>query len=230
MPNNLKGYDANQVLRSVFDVDGNFLRVSVIEAESGGGTFEVVISHTNDSIRLGDGTSLVTTTTIGPKVGLDVNVINQIDIRNLTATRDNVAIHDSSGDELQINPNGSINVNGLPSENVSGLFKYNAVPIVASGIETTIVSHTAVGGRKTYLQAVSGSGENISVYRVKINGVEVELKRTYWGDGLNINFIFNGYLNPGIELTIGDIVSLTAIHQRPNVSDYNGKILYVEVI
>lgn len=230
MPNNLKGYDANQVLRSVFDVEGNFLRVSVIEAESGGGIFEVVISHTDDSIRLGDGTSLVTTTTIGPKVGLDVNVINQIDIRDLDASRDNVAIHNSDGNELEINPDGSINVSGLPSQNIQGLFKYNSVSAVVNGVETTIVTHTAVGGRKTYLQGVSASGDNIAKYRVKINGIEVDMKRTFWSNGLNTEFKFSEYLNQGYQLSVGDVVSLTTIHERPDVGDFNGKILYLEVV
>jgi len=77
MPNNLKHYDANQVLRSVFDVDRNTLRVSVVDGSTGDGSgFEVIITHTDDSIRLGDGTNYITSTTIGPKVGLDVNLIN----------------------------------------------------------------------------------------------------------------------------------------------------------
>lgn len=57
---------------------------------------EVVISHVDDSIRLGDGTSLTTTTTNGPKVGLDVNIINdeiEIDVINPgTPTIYNVAV------------------------------------------------------------------------------------------------------------------------------------------
>jgi hypothetical protein len=36
---------------------------------------DVVISHIDDSIKIGDGTSLVTTTTSGPKVGLDVSIL-----------------------------------------------------------------------------------------------------------------------------------------------------------
>lgn len=73
---NLKGFDANQVLRSVFDVDKNTLRVSIVDGSSGGGSFEVVISHTDDSIRLGNGTDYFTSTYVGPKIGLDVGVVN----------------------------------------------------------------------------------------------------------------------------------------------------------
>lgn len=114
MANNLKGYDANQVLRSVFDVDKNTLRVSIIDGSSGGGSFEVVISHENDSIRLGDGTNFITSTTIGPKTALDVAVNGEIDIEDLDASKDNVAIHDQAGHELDINPDGTLNavVNG----------------------------------------------------------------------------------------------------------------------
>jgi len=76
MPNNLKGYDAFQVLRSVFDVDKNCLRVCIVDGASGGSPVEVIIDHTTDSIRLGDGTTLFTSTAIGAKTALDVNVIN----------------------------------------------------------------------------------------------------------------------------------------------------------
>ncbi len=37
---------------------------------------DVILSHVNDSVRLGDGTNLFTSTTVGPKTALDVNVIN----------------------------------------------------------------------------------------------------------------------------------------------------------
>lgn len=76
MPNNLKGYDFPQVLRSVFDVDKNCLRVCIVDGGTGGGPIEVIIDHTTDSIRLGDGTNLITATVDGLKVGLDVNVLN----------------------------------------------------------------------------------------------------------------------------------------------------------
>ena len=41
---------------------------------------DVDISHTTDSIKLGDGTNLVTTSASASKRGLDVNVLNNIDI------------------------------------------------------------------------------------------------------------------------------------------------------
>jgi len=74
--NELKNYDAFQVLRSVFDVNKNCLRVCVVDGSpGGGGGVEVIITHTEDSIRLGNGTNFFTSTTIGSKLGLDVSVI-----------------------------------------------------------------------------------------------------------------------------------------------------------
>lgn len=67
--------DQQQVIQAVYDEALNRLRVDIGANITLGGDLEVFISHTDDSIRIGDGTSLVTTTTVGPKVGLDVNLI-----------------------------------------------------------------------------------------------------------------------------------------------------------
>lgn len=77
----LSNLDFSQVLKAVYDGNSNTLRVSVIDGSTGDGSgFEVIISHTSDSIRLGDGTNYITSTTIGPKTALDVNVINTAQI------------------------------------------------------------------------------------------------------------------------------------------------------
>jgi len=231
MANNLKGYDANQVLRSVFDVDKNTLRVSIIDGSTGGGGgFEVIITHVDDSIRLGDGTKLTTATQIGIKVGLDVNVINEVDIEDLDASKDNVAIHDSDGDELEINPDGSITTTSTVSINSKGLKKYNEVMSVASGVETLVVSYTALAGRRTFLQKAFGSGDNIAKYKVKINGTTIDFKRTNFGSDLNADFFFDGELNSGLEVNVGDVITITALHNRGGVSDFNAKIQYLEVV
>jgi len=75
MANNLKQLDANQVLRSAYDPVTNRLRTDSVLSGSIG-AIEVIIEHTNDSIRLGDGTTLFTGTTVGAKTGQDVNIIN----------------------------------------------------------------------------------------------------------------------------------------------------------
>lgn len=164
MSNNLKGLDANQVLRSVYDDAKNTLRVSIVDGSSGGGSFEVIINHVDDSVRLGDGTNFLTSTTIGPKVALDTNIINTIDIEDIDATKDNIAIRDSAGDELGINPDGSIEaiVQGK-SLFLSGLANANNVNIIApvevAGYDTVII-HTT--GTFNVSAAAQFSNDNVN--------------------------------------------------------------------
>lgn len=73
MANNLKGLDANQVIRSVYDISTNSLRTT--GSGGGSGPIDIIIDQSTDSIRLGDGTNLITGTTHGSKTGLDVNII-----------------------------------------------------------------------------------------------------------------------------------------------------------
>jgi hypothetical protein len=85
--------DGNQVLQHAFEDTTGRLRVDAQITPDGGAT-EVIIDHADDSIRLGDGTDLVTTTTVSGNVGLDVNLIGgSITIGGLaTPTVTNVAI------------------------------------------------------------------------------------------------------------------------------------------
>lgn len=78
--------DATQVLPSAYDDAQAALRVTGnITADIPAAT-EVVINHSNDSIKLGDGTNLLTSTTVGPDVGLDVNIIGGSVTGTFTAT------------------------------------------------------------------------------------------------------------------------------------------------
>lgn len=70
--------DFEQVITNVYDLSTNRLRTDANVSGGGSGSQEVIISHIDDSIRLGDGTKLVTATQSGSKVGIDVQVLNQI--------------------------------------------------------------------------------------------------------------------------------------------------------
>lgn len=67
--------DYEQILPRVFDEPNGRLRVDA-QVTWSGGAIEVIIDQTTDSIRIGDGTTLFTGTTVGSKTGLDVNVLN----------------------------------------------------------------------------------------------------------------------------------------------------------
>src|SRR5665213_923792 len=76
-PPGLSPKDSNQVLRAVMDDDTNRLRVDAVISPDG---HDLVINHEDDSIAIGTSTELFTATDIGSKVGLDVNVINPVQI------------------------------------------------------------------------------------------------------------------------------------------------------
>lgn len=71
---------------------------------AGGASLEVDLDHTEDSVRLGDGTSFYTSTTVGADIGLDVNLINasievtgtDFDIRALTQSDEITAYQGTS--------------------------------------------------------------------------------------------------------------------------------------
>lgn len=214
-------FDGNQVLQHAFEESTGRLRVDAAVSVVIG-TVEVIIDHTNDSIRIGDGTDLVTTTTIGPDVGLDVNVIS-----NLDASSDNVAIHDSDGDELEINADGSININPNPA--LTSINKYGEANSVTTSTETSLITHTGAVGKTTFLQRVSVSGTNIAEYKVKLNGTTIDRKYSRHGGPLDLDFNYNGNNNNGYLISIGDIVSVTVIHVRPTTGDFNARIQAIEI-
>lgn len=95
------------VLSVLADAAGNAVSVTAGALDvniASGITLEVDLTHTDDSVRLGDGTDLVTTTTVGADVGLDVNLINAsievtataLDIRALDFATDSVDVSGSS--------------------------------------------------------------------------------------------------------------------------------------
>lgn len=77
--------DANQVLQHAYDDANQRLRVDA-EVTATIGEVECLIDQSNDSIKIGDGTNLITATTVGPDVGLDVNVIGGVVTGNFTSS------------------------------------------------------------------------------------------------------------------------------------------------
>lgn len=83
--------DQQQILQRVMDEANDRLRVDA-EVTATIGVVDVNIDHINDSIRIGDGSNLVTTTTSGPKVGLDVNIISSLDVIIDGSSGDNIIV------------------------------------------------------------------------------------------------------------------------------------------
>jgi hypothetical protein len=182
--------DANQVLTGSYDEANGRIRTSSTITANISGAQEVIISHTDDSIKIGDGT-----------------------------------------DFLAVNADGSINVTttaSLPS-NQSSLVQYSEASGVASGIETTVLTYTVPVATTFFLLRASVSGTNIATYRLKINAVTKETKRTWW---MRFNEEFDWSLedNKGIELASGDIVTVTTLHTSSTVGDFSCTLKGVELV
>lgn len=130
------------------------------------------------------------------------------------------------------NPSGvSVGTSGNPIYVVSSatlpatsINAYHEVLSVASGITTTIVTYTVPVGHENVLERISVSGENIALYTVLINGTPVDVQRTYFGGALNAQFQFMSTINYGTVLNAGDIVSVTVLHNRPSLANFEGRI------
>lgn len=130
-------------------------------------------------------------------------------------------------DELQINPDGSINVNLTLPASVNRS-TYNEIAALVAFTPTLLVSYTAPVGKTTYLHRVFVSGDNVATYKVKVNGTVIETIRTYFGGDLNSQADFVEAAK-GKPIAVGDVVTVEVEHQRPFVADFNGRIQVLEV-
>lgn len=145
----------------------------------------------------------------------NATVVNaDIDV-SLDASEDNVAIADSEGHQLDINPDGSINVS-ISSPTVVSL--YSEVSGVVTGITTLVASYSALINNK--LQKIEFSGTNIAEYELVIGGIAQDKKRTYFGNGLNGSF----YFDTGLNISTGTVIELYVVHTRSSVGEFNARI------
>lgn len=189
------------ILRDVHDSSNQSLRVSAFSVPPPGGV-EVIISHTDDSIRLGDGTSLITSTLNDGKQGLDVNLINT-----------------------------SILVNTSPVQSdptVNPTYYYNEVTSVPSATPTVILNYIVPSGKETYIDKAYFSGTNVAEYTIKLAGVPVDKKRTYFGAPLNDYFNFGSSFGLPAKLTAGQAIQILVLHDRPSVGNFNARIDIIE--
>lgn len=190
--------DSTQVLRHVFDETQDRLRVDAAVSMDAG-QLDVVIDQADDSIRIGDGTNLVTTTQDSGKVALDVNIISS-DILNAKLT-----------------PNGTT------------ISTYNEITSVSSSSLTVITTYTVPSIGSFYLVRTEYSGNNIATYYLTINDVVIDKKNTYFSGNLDTTTDFNATLSLGLEVYAGDIIQTKVIHSRPNPGDFSSRILIVGI-
>jgi hypothetical protein len=156
---------------------------------------------------------------------LEVQLSHMDNVPDIGDVADSVRIGDGV-DELGIEPDGSINVNvqDTPAANSGLSHTYVEVLGVAASLETTLV--TVLGGlTQKRIQKIEVSGTNVAEFRVKLNGSVVTKKRTWW-TRFNETFDFEQFSN-GFKILSVDTLTVTVIHVRPYVGDFNVTVWYL---
>lgn len=148
-----------------------------------------------------------------------------------TITVGNVTIQDDDGDELEINSDGSINVNIVTAPTNNKIKNtYGEASAVPSGVETAIVSYMVpLIMTSAILQRVSVSGENVGRFQVFVNGVVIDTRRTYYGGEFNTYFEFSMGSGDGYTLAPGDLVVIKILHNRVFSGNFQARIQALEI-
>lgn len=148
-----------------------------------------------------------------------------------TVSVGDVKITDNEGDVLNVNPDGSINVNILPSTSNTNTVKntFGTAAAVVSGATTTIVQYTVPMNKIAILQRSVASGENIGTYTLSINGATQSVLRTYYAGAFNVTFDFVTGQDNGLVLQPGDNVKVEILHNRPYTANFDARIQVFEI-
>jgi len=128
-------------------------------------------------------------------------------------------------DILAVNSDGSINVNVSSTSSANGLtITYNEISSVAAAVETTVATLTA-GLSGARVQKVDVSGNNVALFRVKLDGSTIATRRSWWTH-FNESFAFESFIN-GLLLTSGQVLTVTVIHTRPELGAFEATIMSI---
>jgi hypothetical protein len=125
------------------------------------------------------------------------------------------------------NTGNALNVTNVSSSSTSGLdIKYNEVSSIVSGSETNVISFTASGSGYR-VSKIYVAGENIALFKVKLNGTTICAKRTFFGN-LNEEFNFEDFVN-GLKLVSTDQIVVTVLHNRPWSGNFESTIMGINL-
>lgn len=170
--------DQHQIIQHAFDEANQRLRTDATLNISSS-AIDVIVSHINDSIRLGNGTDFLTSSTVGPKIGLDVNVINNSSVI-ITDGTDTLAIT-PSGEALVRDNDANTALSAINSKLVDGSDigdvtinngagasavniqdGGNSITVDAVSLDIRVLNHSSDSvaiGDGTELVAINASGE-----------------------------------------------------------------------
>lgn len=138
-----------------------------------------------------------------------------------------VQVEGENGNTIEPNTDGSINVK-ITSGGGNGntVNTYNEVSSVSSGVLTPVSSYTVPGGKTATVERIYISSDTVSEFSIFVNTVQVDIKRLYWSqfDG-TLDYVSSGI---GFKLLSGDVITVKAIHNRPDVATFDSRIQVVE--
>lgn len=232
--------DFSQCIQGAYDEPNGRLRVDAAITAPLDVNGEVLVD-----VRASDGDSVLvygTTdgTTGGPQQVLKVNADGSInvDFAPLTAVTANQGtpntianawpVELTNGTNIaNVNPDGSLNVNVVTSSSKVLYSLFNSISSVSNGVLTTILSYTVPIGKTDFLSLIEVSGTNMAQFDVYINGVLNARKRTSLTE-FNEEFDFSVTNEIGLSLSAGTIVLITVLQNRPDLGNYEARLMYAE--
>lgn len=143
-----------------------------------------------------------------------------------------VKVEGNNGNTIEPNPDGSINVNILPSTSTTNVVRntYNEITGIIKETLTTLVTYSVPVNKTGILQRGSASGENIATFTLSVNGVVQYKKRTYFASDFNVEFDLTTGQDNGFLLQPSDTVTIEVIHHRPDPGDFEARIQVFEIL
>lgn len=211
-PSGFSRLDANQVLRQSYDDENQRLRVgATVEATIG--TVDVHIqASAGDNIAITDPTG---TNAILPNMDGSINaVIQDIELNQVT---DSVAIGDGNT-LIFVDPSTRALLVTLDSTNLTTKNIFNEIENIPSGVTSIVVQVTATANTK--LLSCDFGGTNVATFSLYI-GTNLSAKKYTYFQTLNDKFDFKD----GLPITLGDVISLEVIHNRPDPGTFSVNML-----
>lgn len=129
---------------------------------------------------------------------------------------DSIKIGDGSGNYLNINPDGSINV-AFTETARDYVLEYNEITSVPAATESIVITYTVPGSKQLLLKNSIVYVNADTDVRLKINGSTKVKLQSNWTNR-NIEF------NQEVSLEAGDVLTITVVHSELNSQDYNASI------
>ena len=127
-------------------------------------------------------------------------------------------------DLLEIEPDGSINVNVLG--NIAGNSKnfFNVITSVPIASQTTIITYTVPLATTADLFRIEVTGTNIATYSFYVNDILQGVRRTWFGGNISERFEFL----PAMSYPSGTVITIKAEHNRPDPCQFEARIQLAE--